>query len=142
MASRSRLIVCGLLLVGVVWCDPLHAQSYRSPRQSPYPGGGYSAPYLGGAGRYGGGQRALNAGYVDGVQKGYDDARHRNRYDPRGHRWYRSGDRGFGRDAYMTRNQYENDYRRGFMRGYDVGFRDGQRNTRYDRRRPGGGWPW
>ncbi len=68
-------------------------------------------------------------GYSDGYQRGLDDGRDRDRYDPVGHGNYRSGDTGYYRD-YGPREAYRNNYRAGFRQGYENGYRDGSRGRR------------
>ena len=70
---------------------------------------------------------AFSNGYRDGYEKGFDDARDRDRYDLRRHRRYRDGDNGYRREYSMGRNQYRDVYRRGFVSGYDDGYRAAQR---------------
>lgn len=71
---------------------------------------------------------AFNAAYSNGLNDGYEkgrqDARGRNAYDPLRHKWYRSGDRHY-RSQYGSRVQYRNIYREGFKDGYDRGYREG-----------------
>ncbi|HSC27108.1 MAG TPA: hypothetical protein VLD67_07530 [Vicinamibacterales bacterium] len=92
------------------------------PRDTnPYPGGRYQYP-----GQYGYGYGfswAREAGLRDGYQKGREDARDRDRFDPVRHSWYRSGDRGYKRE-YGPKEQYENAYREAFRDGYERGYRD------------------
>ncbi len=93
----------------------------------PYPNrgpGGYNYP-----GDYrspGGGYRynpAYEAGIRDGYEKGREDARDRDSYDPLRHSWYRSGDRDYRRE-YGAREQYRDLYRQAFREGYDRGYRE------------------
>ena len=72
---------------------------------------------------------ATARGYADGYERGLDDGRDRDRYDPVGHRNYRSGDLGYYRD-YGPREAYRNNYRSGFRQGYEDGYRDGARGRR------------
>ena len=72
---------------------------------------------------------AFARGYADGFMLGTDDGRNRDRYDPVGHRDYRSGEQGYYRD-YGSRDAYRNNYRAGFRQGYDAGYRDGSRGPR------------
>ena len=67
---------------------------------------------------------AYARGYADGFRHAQDDRFDRRRYDPIGHRDYRSGDQGFYR-SYGSRDAYRNNYRAGFRAGYDAGYRDG-----------------
>lgn len=72
---------------------------------------------------------ATARGYADGYERGLDDGRDRDRYDPVGHRNYRAGDLGYYRD-YGPREAYRNNYRSGFRQGYEDGYRDGARGRR------------
>jgi hypothetical protein len=83
---------------------------YGSPRD-----GGYSQ----GRDNY---RSAFDIGARDGYEKGREDARDRERADPRKHKWYREGDREYN-NRYGNRDQYKNEYRRGFIAGYERGFR-------------------
>lgn len=82
-------------------------------------------------GRWGGGGRgyqepAFARGYSDGWEKGVDDGRDRDRYDPARHGDYKSADNGYERD-YGSKDAYKNNYRTGFRQGYEDGYRDGGR---------------
>jgi hypothetical protein len=69
---------------------------------------------------------AFARGYSDGFERGLDDGRDNDRYDPVRHRDYRNGDEGyFG--GYGPRDAYKNNYRAGFRQGYEDGYRDGGR---------------
>ena len=81
-----------------------------SERPYGYPGSGYSGP-------------AYGNGVNDGYEKGREDARDRDAYDPIRHKWYREGDRNY-KNEYGSRQQYENVYREGFKEGYDRGYRE------------------
>ncbi len=72
---------------------------------------------------------AFARGYSDGFMRGTGDGRNRDRYDPVGHRDYRSGDQGYYRD-YGSRDAYKNNYRAGFRQGYDAGYRNSARGRR------------
>lgn len=61
-------------------------------------------------------------GYRDGYEKGREDIRDDDSYDPVRHSWYRSGNRGYD-DRYGTRDQYKLVYRDGFEAGYRDGYR-------------------
>ena len=73
---------------------------------------------------YGGGyySEAYDRGLREGEQKGREDAKDGDRYDPRRHNWYRDGDRGY-KDRYGSREQYKAAYRDAFERGYAQGYR-------------------
>jgi hypothetical protein len=90
----------------------------RAPGGYGYPG---SYPYPNN-GRYGY-HPAYDAGVRDGYEKGREDARDRDSYDPRRHSWYRSGDHHY-RDEYGSREQYRDLYRQAFRDGYDRGYRE------------------
>lgn len=75
---------------------------------------------------------AFQSGYRDGVEKGREDLRDGDSFDPNRHRWYRSADRGYN-SRYGSREQYRAEYRDGFLRGYDAAY--GRRSTT-DGRRP------
>jgi hypothetical protein len=61
-------------------------------------------------------------GYSDGYERGLDDARHHNRYDPVGEKDYRDGDEGYN-SSYGSKDAYKNNYRTGFRQGYEDGYR-------------------
>lgn len=62
-------------------------------------------------------------GYREGVEKGREDARRNNSYDPVRHSRYRSADNGYN-SRYGTKDQYKLTYRDGFESGYEQGFRE------------------
>lgn len=82
---------------------------------------GRVVPY--GRGTYGAAAAARERGLSDGYEKGRDDGRDGDRFDPRRHKWYRQGDRGYRRE-YGPRNAYERVYREGFTQGYERGYRE------------------
>jgi flagellar biosynthesis/type III secretory pathway protein FliH len=83
------------------------------PNRNTYPGQyGYGYGY----------SPAFANGERDGYEKGLEDARDRDSFDPLRHKWYRSGDRDYRRE-YGSREQYEDAYRRGFREGYERGYR-------------------
>ena len=65
-------------------------------------------------------------GYGDGYDKGREDARDSDSYDPVRHSRYRSADRGYDR-RYGSKDQYKRVYREGFTEGYENGYRDADR---------------
>jgi len=75
---------------------------------------------------YGYNDPAYERGVADGYDAGFEDARDRDRYDPRRSRRYRSGDSGY-RGWYGPREYYRNAYRDGFLAGYERGYRDAAR---------------
>lgn len=66
---------------------------------------------------------AFDIGARDGYEKGREDARDNDRFDPRRHKWYRDGDRDYN-SRYGSRDRYRDEYRRGFTVGYDRGYRE------------------
>jgi hypothetical protein len=110
-----------------------YASGYRYGGTRPGPRGN-SGPYAyppypnrnGYPGQYGNGygySPALANGERDGYEKGREDARDRDSFDPLRHKWYREGDRHYERE-YGPKAQYEDQYRQGFRRGYERGFRE------------------
>jgi hypothetical protein len=65
---------------------------------------------------------AAARGYSDGFEKGLDDARDRDRYDPVRHNAYKKGDQGYFKE-YGSKDAYRNNYRAGFRQGYEDGYR-------------------
>jgi hypothetical protein len=172
MKPRTFVVLLGVTLGVVTLSMPSYAQTGRvsvgawftAGQQYPQgpPAGGYGYPQRPGSpsypGRPGDGRSydngygdaygydnyARSTGYRDGYEKGFDASLDRDRFDPRRERWYRDGDRGYKRDAYMPRDRYKDVYRRGFVGGYEAGYRDAQRGYRgggYGYSAPrGGGW--
>ena len=101
------------------------AQRYPSPDWRR--GGGYRSP----GERRGnwGSSLGFDVGYRDGLDKGREDARDGDRFDPMRHRRYRSADHRYERE-YGPKEFYRDAYRQGFLRGY----REGYSYNRYDRR--------
>jgi len=96
-------------------------RTYPDPRT--YPSGSNRYP-----GQYGY-DVAFQNGVNDGYDKGIEDARDNDRFDPTRHGWYRSGERGYERQ-YGSREQYKNLYRGGFREGYERGYREGRQYGR------------
>jgi hypothetical protein len=94
--------------------EPGYGYPSTYPNRNGYPGGygygGYRSP-------------AFANGANDGYEKGREDARDRDAYDPRRHKWYRDGDHDY-RNEYGPRQTYEDTYRRGFLEGYDRAYRE------------------
>jgi hypothetical protein len=72
---------------------------------------------------------AFARGYADGFDKGLEDGRDRDRYDPVRHSDYREADQGYS-GSYGSKDAYKNNYRAGFRQGYEDGYRDAARNRR------------
>ena len=72
---------------------------------------------------------AFARGYSDGWEKGADDGRDRDRYDPVRHGDYKDAGNGYER-SYGSKDAYKNNYRSGFRQGYEEGYRSGTRTAR------------
>lgn len=91
------------------------------PYPSTYPGRSRDG-YPNGRGTYGYESAAYDNGYRDGLEKGREDARDRDSYDPVRHSRYRSADRGYN-SRYGSKDDYKLEYRDGFEAGYRDGYR-------------------
>ena len=121
-----------------------YPESSRYPDYGRYPNGGYGNGGYGGYGNGGYYSPAWDKGRADGYEKGLDDGRDGDRFDPIGEKWYRQGDRGYN-SRYGSRDAYKNAYRQAFRQGYEQGYRDGQGGYgRYGSQYPNrsGGWRW
>ncbi len=86
-----------------------------------------NGPVYGGSPAAGGYREPASArGYSDGYERGLDDAKHHNRYDPVGEKDYRDGDEGY-KSSYGSKEAYKNNYRTGFRQGYEDGYRGAAR---------------
>ena len=65
----------------------------------------------------------FDIGARDGYEKGQEDARDNDRFDPRRHKWYRDGDHDYN-SRYGSRDRYKDEYRRGFTQGYERGYQE------------------
>lgn len=124
------------------------------PRRNPYPGGypyPERYPYPGERDRYPergpyGSRRdayegiPFENGYRDGYDKGEEDARDNDAFDPRRHGRYRSADRGYDQRL-GSKDEYRDAYREGFLEGYEEGYR-GFGPSDPDRRRDGWRLSW
>ena len=81
---------------------------------------------------------AFDNGYNDGLDKGREDARDRDSYDPDRHSRYRSADRGY-ESRYGSKDAYRQIYRDGFEAGYNDAYR---RNGGRSDRNSGIRLPW
>jgi hypothetical protein len=123
------------------WWDP--NENPRStgraiPRPSPYPPNSDRYPstrYPNSRGTYRYANVAFDNGYNDGVDKGREDVRDRDSYDPNRHRWYRNADRGY-EGRYGLKDEYREVYREGFLAGYNESYRGS------GSRRGGLNFPW
>jgi hypothetical protein len=111
--------------------DPLPERSRGRaiPRRGPYPGAGGGYRYQ---------NVAFDNGYNDGLDKGREDARDRDSYDPNRHSRYRSADRGY-ENRYGSKDDYRQIYREGFLAGYEDAYRGGYRGNS---RSSGLPFPW
>jgi hypothetical protein len=98
---------------------------YPYPNRYPYPESRYPYPgrYPNERGGSGYDDVPFDSGYRDGFEKGREDARDRDSYDPVRHSRYRSADRGYDR-RFGSREEYKVVYREGFEAGYDEGYRE------------------
>jgi hypothetical protein len=101
-------------------------EQFRGGRNSRYGNGGYASRDWGRGPRGGYQDPAFARGYSEGFERGLDDGRDRDRYDPVRHRDYRDADDGYFRD-YGPKQTWENNYRAGFRQGYEEGYRDANR---------------
>jgi flagellar biosynthesis/type III secretory pathway protein FliH len=69
---------------------------------------------------------AVARGYSEGYERGLDDGKDHDRYDPVRHSDYREAEQGFKRE-YGSKDAYRNNYRTGFRQGYEDGYREGAR---------------
>jgi len=90
-----------------------------------YPPSGPGRNPGGARGGYGYNSAAYDYGYRDGYEKGTEDLRDRDPYDPLRHGWYRDGDRHYN-NRYGPREEYKRIYREAFRAGYDAAFRGGR----------------
>lgn len=67
----------------------------------------------------------FDIGARDGYEKGREDVRDNDRFDPRRHKWYREGDHDYD-NRYGSRDRYKDEYRQGFTTGYERGYRQGR----------------
>jgi hypothetical protein len=93
------------------------------PNYPNYPSRGPGVYYPGQGGYGYGYSPAFTNGSRDGLEKGREDVRDRDSYDPARHSWYRSADRNY-RSEYGSRERYRDEYRQGFQEGYDRAFRE------------------
>ena len=111
------------------------------PRAIPRRDGTYPSPrYPNGRGGSGYDSVPFDNGYRDGYDKGREDARDNDSFDPVRHSRYRSADRGYNR-RYGSKEQYKLVYRDGFETGYAEGYREADGYGR-DRRDRGSRLPW
>lgn len=87
---------------------------YRDRARNDYPGNNRG---------YGYNTVPYQNGYRDGVEKGREDGRRNNSFDPVRHSRYRSADNGYN-NRYGSRDGYKLVYRDGFESGYEQGYRE------------------
>ena len=97
-------------------------RNYGGVYQDDRYGNSYPNAYPDSNRRYGNNSVPFDNGYRDGLEKGREDARDRDSYDPVRHSWYRNGDRGYN-SRYGTKDSYKLTYRDGFEAGYDEAYR-------------------
>jgi hypothetical protein len=80
---------------------------------------------------------AQDYGYRDGINKGAEDARDRDRYNPERSNEYKKATNGYDSD-YRNKEGYKQAYRDAFQHGYDEGYNrygyNDNRNNRNNRR--------
>jgi len=64
---------------------------------------------------------AMDTGYRDGLQAGYNDLRRQKDFHPEKHDAYEDGNHGYRKD-YGDKNLYKEQYRKAFIRGYEDAF--------------------
>lgn len=114
---RSLAVFGGIVALTLAVAGPAFAQGRGQDRYgNRYPSSrdGYS--------RYAYNTVPYDNGYRDGLEKGREDARDRDSFDPVRHGWYRSGNRGYN-NRYGTKDQYKLVYRDGFEAGYAQAYR-------------------
>lgn len=83
---------------------------------------------------------AQQYGYQDGLNKGAEEAREGDRYNPQSTRPYKSATNGYNQ-SYGNREQYKQVYRQAFLQGFDRGYNQynnrSNRNPYYNRNRRG-----
>lgn len=72
---------------------------------------------------------AQQYGYQDGLNKGAEEAREGDRYNPQGTSPYRNATNGYDR-SYGNREQYKQAYRQAFLQGFDQGYNQNNRSNR------------
>lgn len=92
------------------------------PRRAPSGTSPYPDRYPTNSGQYGYASVPFDNGYQDGYEKGLEDARNNDRFDPARQGRYRSGDHGYDR-RYGTKEEYKSVYREGFRSGYERAYR-------------------
>jgi hypothetical protein len=118
--------------------------AYGYPGQGRYPNAGRYPTYPRDRGGYGSARGgygyyspASDKGFSDGYEKGLDDGRDRDRFQPERHKWYREGDRGY-KSSFGSRDRYKVEYRDAFRQGYEQGYRDSRTGYRGQAR----AWPF
>jgi hypothetical protein len=132
VASRER---SARVIYGGYHDEGQWGNRYPYPDPDRYPGRSrYPDRYPNERGRYGiAGSVPFDNGHRDGYEKGIEDARDNNAYDPVRHSRYRSADREYDR-RYRPREEYRDIYREGFRAGYDEGHGDVSGRDRRDSR--------
>ena len=120
------------------WWDPRDDRDggRAIPRSTPYPDRYPSSRYPNSRGTYRYSSVAFDNGYNDGIDKGREDGRDRDSFDPNRHSRYRSADHGYDK-RYGSKDEYKEVYREGFRAGYNDAYR--QSNTR---RGSSSNFPW
>lgn len=77
---------------------------------------------------------AQQQGFRDGMMRGRDDRRDRDRFNPQKASEYKKGTNGYY-NRLGNKNEYKNTYRQAFLQGYNAGY-NGRGNNN------GGNWGW
>lgn len=99
--------------------DRVYGNSYPNTYPA-YPNRGYGN--YGRNGAYSTNNVAYDNGYQKGLEKGRNDARDRDSYDPVRYKEYRNADKGYN-GRYGSKDQYKLAYRDGFEAGYAQAYR-------------------
>ena len=118
------------------WGDDRDGRAIPRSTPYPYPDRYPTSRYPNSRGTYRYSSVAFDNGYNDGIDKGREDGRDRDSYDPNRHSRYRSADHGYEK-RYGSKDEYKEVYREGFREGYNDAYR--QSNTR---RGSSSNFPW
>jgi hypothetical protein len=92
----------------------------------------YDRGTYGNRGGYGYNSVPYDNGYRKGLEKGREDARDRDGFDPVRHKEYRNADSGYN-NRYGAKDEYKLAYRDGFEAGYSEGYRGAGGRVPYTR---------
>jgi hypothetical protein len=107
--------------------DRYNDRGYGNSYPNAYPNRGYGDNGYRGTNRV-----AYDNGYQKGLEKGREDARDRDSYDPVRYKEYRNADKGYN-SRYGSKDQYKLEYRNGFEAGYAQAYRANGGRVPYQR---------